>query len=504
MTDKIRKLMASVLAIVCAVGFGSCSGKETEPVPPDYSDSERQMRLYAYYGPTDGTWRQQGKQYSADQDFRTVERYKEYLDAGLNAFMMGGQDSAVYHYGIDWETSDAKMIMDRAYEAGIQEIFVMDSRLRGISATSGGVVGPGKMFETEADLDAEITKCMAAYRDHPAFYGVLLHDEPQYTQLKSVGEVYRSVKRVCPEAKAHCNLWPPAESSIGTWLPAGDDPDNPYDLETAWKAYLRMFVEETGADYVQYDHYPFQPNEISAGYIRGMQMTAEVAAEMDVDFYQTTQTFAMYSNGDLYNRQMTADDAYFLQNLSLGFGVKEIAYYSYWTYANNPPGETYCIDGASFVTHMGVKTDMYYFMQQINKEIQKFAPVIMNFDYQASTYFAKPPVNYNNSHVTHPGAYGMEKNDLEKVMSVLPDKETVLVTELKDESKGNYMYMVLNIVDPSKAEGSSADISAEVTFSDEYTHVAVYEKGERTLHKLSDGKYTVTVKPGHAQYLLPY
>ena len=143
-------------------------------------------------------------------------------------------------------------------------------------------------------------------------------------------------------------------------------------------------------------------------------------------------------------------------------------------------------------------------MKKINSEIQKFAPVIMNFDYQASTYYVKTPINYSNAHLTHPTYYGMKKNSLTKVINVTLDKETILMTELKDLDKGHYMYMVQNVIDPAKGEDNTTLVSAEITFSKEYTHVSVYEKGERTLHKLVDGKYTVKVKPGHAQYLLPY
>ena len=59
----------------------------------DYSHSRQKFRLSAYYAPTDGTWYDAGKFYRVDEDFRTVKRYKEYLDAGLNVMLLSGSES---------------------------------------------------------------------------------------------------------------------------------------------------------------------------------------------------------------------------------------------------------------------------------------------------------------------------------------------------------------------------------------------------------------------------
>lgn len=508
----MKKFIAVLASLLVSVSLFACDkpGEEGEiPPAPDYSDSTETMRMYGYYGPTEGIWRLGDKEYNAGQSFRTVERYKEYLEAGLNTFMMGGTDTSMYDYKKgDWNDPEnynhhAKQIMDQAYEAGLKEILVNDTWIRHYSSIEGGVVGDGKLFATEADLDAEIARCMAAYKDHPAFYGVMLHDEPKYTQLKAVGEVYKAVKRVCPEAQAYCNLWPPAYSSIGTHLPPPEDGSEP-DLEESWKAYLRMFVEETGAEYIKYDHYPIEANSFNVGYIRGLQMSAEVARELDVDFHFTAQTFGMRQDGDILYRQMEEADGYLITNMLLGFGVKELAYYTYWNMPNNPSELTYGIDGTSFISWTGQKTDLYYFMQKINAEIQKFAPVIKNFEYQASTYYTVPPTNFSNAHVASAGRYGMERNELAKVKEVTLNKETALVTELKDPDNGQYMYMVLNIIDPSKGSGSTAYETITVKFADEYKYAAVYDKGEKTCVRLDEGCYTLKLKPGAAQFIMPY
>lgn len=468
---------------------------------PDYSGSRQRFRLSGYYAPTDGTWYDRGEKHSVEEDFRTVERYREYLDAGLNLLLLSGSESCKYR-GEDWQTCDAKMMMDRAYEAGITEILLFDYRLREeMSAVEGGLIGIGKMFPDEASLDKYVEECMRPYRRHPAFAGVILRDEPKYTMLESVGQVYRSIKRVCPGAHVHCNLWPPAYSSIGTFLPTAGEPK---DIEKSWRAYLTTFVEATGADYVQYDQYPLQPGLIAQGYLKGLQMTAEFCKERDLTFRYTSQAFGMVMNGAVHHRPIKEADAYWLMNAMLGFGVKEIAYYSYWTFQNCFSETVYCLDGTSFVTWDGRKTEVYYFMQKVNRDLQKFAPVILNFDYQASTYFTKPDARCYNGHVADHEFYEMKRNPLKYVESVEFDRETILLTELKDRKDGFYMYMVQNIVDPAETDGAATRIAVRLAFDRRFGHAIVYDRGVPQHMDLAESAYSCVLDPGQAKFILLY
>lgn len=467
----------------------------------DYSHSRQKFRLSAYYAPTDGTWYDAGKFYRVDEDFRTVKRYKEYLDAGLNVMLLSGSESCKYR-GEEWDSSDTKMMMDRAFEAGISEILIFDYRLREeMSAVEGGLVGEGKMFGSEQELDYRVEECMRPYMKHPAFCGVILRDEPNYKMLKSIGQVYRSIKRVYPSAVVHCNLWPPAYSSIGTFLPPVGEPK---DLDKSWKTYLSNFVDFCGASYIQYDQYPFQPGFIAQGYLKGLQMSAEFCRDREIDFYYTAQTFGMIMNGKIHHRPVTEEDVCFLLNNLLGFGVKEIAYYSYWTFQNCMSDTTYVLDGTSFITRDGRKTDMYYFMQRVNRDLQKFAPVILDFTYQASTYYTKDKTKYFNGHVADHEFYKMKREKLTHIKNVEFDKETILMTELKDMDKGHHMYMVQNIIDPAEKDGENTAITIKVEFDDKFEHVVVYEKGVPEYIKLDLASYQCTLHPGQAKFLLPY
>ncbi|MBO5363222.1 MAG: hypothetical protein J6A46_02725, partial [Clostridia bacterium] len=266
-----------------------------------------------------------------------------------------------------------------------------------------------------------------------------------------------------------------------------------------YEEYIRSFVDSTGADYVQYDDYPMQAGKISSTYLRCMQIVAEICKEKDIEFRFVAQTFGMYNNGNLTFRAINEEEARWLNNTMLGFGVKQISYFTYWTkQGNSTTGETF-IDGASFITRAGHKTDLYYFMQEIMAENQKFAPTLLNFDYQGSRVYEKLPCNFDNRQTQ------MLKNDytFKKIENVSVNKECALITELFDKENSRYMYMVMNTVSPEN-KGSKAFQSTEITFSEEYTHVVVYKDGVGTPKKLDGNKATVKLAAGEAVYLLPY
>lgn len=495
MSKKLKKITAIVLCAISMIWGVACTHEDMPPTPPDYSQSKYKMDFYGYTGPTNGTWDMDGMVFDAGEDFRTVERYKEYKDSGMTILLP--QASALYTGRVAWELSDTKMVFDRALEAGIDKIILTDSRIQDLSRARTSIIGEDKDFADEAALDAYITKCIEPYKDHEAFYGLMLMDEPSADQMKAVGEVYKSIKRVKPEIFVQCNLFPPMKD----FEKLSDSGNN---LREGYKRYIESFLDESGADYFMYDQYPMASNGIGSGYagtqyLMGLQISGEISKERNVKFFNVTQTFAMKSGGQDIYRVITEDDAYYMTNLLLGFGVKQISYFTYWTKQSNSSVGEFFIDGASFITHEGEKTEIYYFMQKIHKEIQKFAPVIMNFTYNNSTSAMVSPTKYSNTHMM-----SLTDHELDKVTGIEINKEMVTVTELKDHNKEQYMYMVHNSVNPIY-KGSTTYITTKLTFKDEYTHAVVYDKGEPSIVKLDkDNAITVKMHPGHAKYIMPY
>lgn len=531
---KRKKLLTSVLALsiaattlfATACGGDKSSSSVEDPKlnqAPDYSTYTNQFDFYGYSNPTDGKWKIDGVEYSAGEDFRTVERYAEYKEAGMTIFFPQTTAQIGYYEQKEETWAEVKQYYDMAQEAGLTKAIFNDLQLRHLSTQQYSLVGPNKSlngkgetygFKTEAELDAFVAECLSTYIDHPIFYGVYLQDEPTYEKATAYGETYRSIKRVAEnvfnrEIFVQYNLLPLVTNSeqVNKFYPAVDDYDctdaacTEQEAIARYTAYMNMFLDSTGADHVCYDHYPLCVDGIRSQYIVGMQIVADICAARDIDFHFVAQTYSQDADGTLTVRVISEEDARWLNNTMLGFGVKNIGYFTYWTKSDNwtKDGEFFHPEG-SFMTRYGEKTDVYYIMQKVMAENQKFAPTILNFDYQGSAIYKLLPSYSNSKHI----ALAYDTYQFKKVSKVETNKEYGLVTELYDEANGNYMYMVQNLVDPLVL-GHRVFQTVNVTFTSEYTHVAIYKNGERiATQALVNGVYTAKLAPGEAVFLLPY
>ena len=237
--------------------------------------------------------------------------------------------------------------------------------------------------------------------------------------------------------------------------------------------------------------------------LRNIQLVAELAKERGLAVKVVTQSCVMKkggSDGDVLIRQITEEDARWLNNYLMGFGVKQINYFTYWTkYANSSTGE-YFEDGGSFVNRDGTTTAVYDFMKTIMANNTAFAPTISHFAYNASKVVGSDNGNQNNDHISWSSSLTADTS-FRLLTSVTTNLEYALVTELYDKDNYNYLYMVMNTIDPN--EGGTQTIT--VTFADTIDTIYVYDQtGARTAVTLTNNTYTVTLTAGQAVYLLPY
>ena len=274
-----------------------------------------------------------------------------------------------------------------------------------------------------------------------------------------------------------------------------------------YKAYLQKFLSVTGADYVMYDLYPLTSSGLTGWGLFTLQAAAEVAKENDVALNVVTQTCTIQSAffGTDNERIMSIEDLHWINNMLLGFGVKEIHYFTYYARPENE-NETF-IDAGSFVTSEGEKTDVYYRMQAILAQNQYFASVIKSFDYVSSNLIKGASVTYNNTDITNTTDSTREYARAEEfdtdsfsgaLTAVSADKEYVLLTKLNDGT--NDMYMVQNVVDPQY------DVLQTVTMTfTGKTYAVVYENGFKRIVKLNaDGTLVLKLSEGNAAYVMAF
>ena len=524
----------------------------------DYSDeSAVELDRYAYASLSNGQWTIDGSnQVSNPTDYRaTADAYKTYQEAGFNIVL--AQDMINVDVDAEKWAAEGEKYMDYAYEAGLK-VILTDWHLQILSkpitigskgkvqvsnetytpwiiatdasATTGlaadylnalsaaGLTADTTRFVSRDALDNYVRAQLAQYKNHPAFYGVMLADEPSYHNAYCYSEIYKSIKRVMPECYVQYNLLPMEADTAAIeryYTGVANDRATSAQIEAAYRQYVELFVDAMGVDYIQYDDYPFKSAtdgiwfwETTTPYVdttslRNIQLVAEIAKERGLSVKVVTQSCVMKkggANGDVLIRQITEEDARWLNNYLMGFGVKQINYFTYWTkHANSSSGE-YFEDGGSFVNRDGSTTAVYDFMKKIMADNTAFAPTISHFDYNASTVVGSNSGSQNNDHITWSGNLTAGAS-FRFVTGVKTSLEYTLVTELYDKDNYNYMYMVMNTIDPNE----SGTQTVTVTFDGTYNRVYVYdETGARTSVTLTDNTYTVTLTAGQAVYLLPY
>ena len=526
----------------------------------DYSDEAAvTLDRYGYSSITNGQWTVDGtNQESNPTDYRELQAtYDTYAASGLNIMLA---QSAFSTDKSGWENTSR--YMDMAAKAGLKVILTdwhIQLRSAPLKAGSKGVElttssegygpwvlasdlnadGTGKTqavqdylnwvaaagltidkttFKDQNALDAYLMGEIKHYKDHPAFYGVMLADEPSYHNAYCYGKVYQSLKRIAPDMYVQYNLLP-LEQNLSTiqyrypGLSSNSSLSNAQ-VENAYKAYVTGFIDAMGTDYIQYDDYPFKSAEegfliwkdtvpyVDNTALRNIQLIAEIAAERGLDVKVVTQTALMHTggqNGPVHIRKITEADARWLNNYLMGFGVKQINYFTYWTKASNSSSGEWYDDGGSFVNRDGSTTEVYNIMKAIMADNDKFAPTISNFNYSDShVYGTNNDSNLNNDHIDWSSSLTDSNYSFKWLTNVTTSKEYTLVTELYDEENYNYMYMVMNTIDTYYGGTQSVTVTLDSNVASFYVY---NPNGTRTL--VSGNTYSVSLTAGQAIYIMP-
>ena len=509
--------------VVDTLEIGEQQGEGGEDVPTGvdllgYRNSTAQFDFYAYSSYSDGTYEIDGQKYYIGKSLANLKQYAQYGQAGMTIYFP--QNDCLID-GTEESLVKAKALLDDLAKVGIHKTILQDSRILYLSVQESAIVGSGCTYATEDDLDAYIYDCLEDYATHPGVYGVQLGDEPKYSMLSAYAAVYNSIRRVSDangwDLHIQYNLNPlnytevvydqyyPATSGTYNWSNyryRWNDNRRFEDCIKRYTQYINDFLDAMNPDSIMYDDYPLMEDKngklvMSQTYIPCLQIVAKAAADRDIAFYNVTQAYENNADGIVHRRQMTEAGAKWLNNILVGFGAKQIAYYTYYTRgeSDSEGGESY-VDGSSFVDYNGNPTYLYDIMKGIMADNQIFAKVVLNFTYQGSRYYSGSSVSSDKTHVNKITT----ANGFTRLSGFSVDKELALVTELRDENNNNYMYMAMNISNPD-VDTYTQNVS--LTFNG-YTKALVYCDGVFENVELSGGIYTATLNAGDAVYVIPY
>jgi len=533
---KIKNIFLATLILASSVLGTSCGGVNTPEVYspdiiPDYSSYTDQYDFYGYHSVHDGYYYVDDAQFYVGESFLTTEQYQLYKDCGMtiaypqSILKIRGEEGA----GDGDAEAKAKFLADRAQDfervkveidkfvsVGLEKTTLYDEDLSwlGLNNYSGEpLVGEGKRFATNDDLDAYVYELVSLYADYPGVYGVCFADEPKYLAVQSYGEVYNSIKRINQKygfnlyadynlnpLNLHKNVYNEYYPKVEGTEDVNSDKASFEDGMKRYQAYINGFVDSMKPSAIQYDDYPLRLSGLTETYIPCLQFVAGVARDNDIEFHMVTQSFEMSTNGAKNMRKLTESGAKWLNNMLLGFGVREISYFTYFTRTENKTDGESFFDNGSFVSLYGKPTNIYYFMKDIIADNQAFAPTALQFKYVKSGVFTQLPLNYASGHIRY---VDQNNTTYAKVKSVAVNKECAMVNELYDKENDRYMYMAMNIIDPNQ-KGSKAFQTITLEFDSKYNFALVYKDGESALYRLKNGKLDVKGAPGDASFVIPF
>ncbi len=474
-------------------------------------EKRKEYLFYCYNCPGNGEYYHNGYTYSFGEDYRNEKRYKDYLDCGFNAVQARGDGNGSAFHGGEFAGSNTEKVFKEFLKAGGKKVIVTDSRFDHWIRDEKDIVGEGKLFANEEELDKAVKECVEPYCHQKGFFGIQLFDEPKYSQFPAYGQLARSLNRVLPGVYLQCNLLPLGSRadlflSDSELQAQADDPtlkiatDNvPTSKFGIYKKYVNDFLDATQIDNVLFDEYPFRREYIISGSaLANYQLVAKICRERDLEFRVVLQSFVHYWNGVLHNRYMTESDMYWQTNMALGFGVKE---FSFYTYLAKPDfdykkghGEA---DGGAFINLDGSKTALYFYTKRIIAEMKKFSKVALNYSYQNS-YIVTEKGKTNADYDWTRYVYENEKCPFD----VDVDKGVTLITEQSGiENKSDKLYMIENIgnVRDELFDGvGPMQVRVELPKGKK----KFYFRGKKIRVKADkDGKYTLSLKVGDAVFV---
>lgn len=425
--------------------------------------------IFAFYGPCDGKF-DDGTPMGDGTDFRTKERYIEYKNCGFDILLL--EDEAVYN-GEPFETSKVKEIMDICHEIGLR-VIVLDRRIYYL-AVKGFMEREIDGFSVNSieDLHALVAFYMKDYRQHPAFYGVYIMDEPSVEILDRVSSIVGAIKDAGDNCYVHiCHTVAGATYSRNEELVKRDN----------WSQ-------------ITWDHYLFQYYETQKSPILSrvfhlyMEKIKKFSQKMGLCFSAVTlQAFGSeLMNGctGLGWRHVDNYDLRYQVYASLLYYPDKLVWFHYWASRHNVKRYR----EKNIMDEFGNKV-MYDEVKALNAEIKALTAVMSNFDFNGVNLFCdkKEKAYY----------FLNERDFVLRDMKVEKVKGSAIISEGIDKENNRVGYLVHNSTDPIKRKKTTLTLAF-----DGAKEVIVYKKGVPEMQTLKNGKITLKLSCADGVYIIP-
>jgi hypothetical protein len=235
----------------------------------------------------------------------------------------------------------------------------------------------------KAQLDALIDRV----KGHPAMEAYFITDEPGAAAFAGLGRLVAYLRQRDPGHLAYINLFPTyaSEQQLGITADSVKAPEAGYPagwqgigpgnkMVIAYREHLRQFVETVKPDLISYDHYHFFKDTDTPQYFLNLGLIRQAAMEAGRPFLNIIQASIV----EKVWRLPKINELRWLVFTTMAYGGRGISYFTYW----GP--ESY---GGLYQD--GKKSPLAGQVAELNAEIEKFGPALMELD-SIGVYHTEP------------------------------------------------------------------------------------------------------------------
>ena len=256
-------------------------------------------------------------------DELTKARYQEMKDSGINIAMY-------YGHAINRSITEQKRLLGILEQIGMKFI--------------GSASGAHVEIPT-AEQIAEIKEHLAP---SSAYLGDLVRDEPGAHEFDGLGAYVDEFHRQMPDKDVYINLFPDYANPV-TQLKSAN-----------YEEHIDQYIEKVDTKALSYDYYGLNANGgVTNTYYTNLDLVRSKTLAVRKPYWVITQAGAVGSC-----RMPNEVEQRWSVWSTIAGGSKGISYFCYWT----PSGGA--IDASPYMIDLdGNKTDMYYYVQRINADI---------------------------------------------------------------------------------------------------------------------------------------
>jgi hypothetical protein len=284
---------------------------------------------------------------SPPADSTTPENYAELAGAGLNVTVLAWQDPGFVAPNL--------VRLDCSQPVGVKNL-LLDNRL-------------DVVHEFDPNTWDTLDAITSVYRDHPAFLGYYLGDEPSANQFPRIAEWFRLLRSRDP-------LHPGWNNLFGRSV---------FPSREAFLTYLRDYVTEVEPAVLSTDHYDHLEHSDRGQFIENVATTAQVAREAGIPFWG----ILLVTQHGPYR---AVDDGLLAWQVAqwLSYGARGIGYFTYWTPAPDYEPEHGWKDG--MIRWDGTRSPHYERVRALNQLVKPVGEALADLTWLGTEHAGGVPV----------------------------------------------------------------------------------------------------------------